>query len=582
MLAAKGAGLQRSIDAPALDTASCLDFLLNLPQKSGTGKKPIYIWFAFDYDVNMMLGDLPLKGERESIEELRRENSTRWNGYKITYIPRKIFKVSKNGRWFHSTDSWGFFQTTFEKALQDWNIEVPEIITRGKQARRDFSEWDIEDVRAYNNAELDLAVELMEALRASVDPLKLPVRSWHGPGALAGAFLSKNKTKSYLKEIPSELYEVATRAYFGGRIDASGYGFVEPVYHYDIVSAYPAAIRDLPDLTQVEWKRCKGRPPKHASLSCIRLRWDIPRESIWAPFPWRSKNGTIRFPPSGEGWYWNKEVEAAARRFPDSFDYLESWYVEGEISKPFHSVIEEAFAYRKQLKAEGNYAHKSVRLILNSLYGKFAQTVGKAQYYSPVWAGLITAYTRATLSGAISDDVVCMMTDSLWSRKPLDLDSSAQLGAWEEGDETKLVLAMAGLYLAETPDGNSFTWQRGFDKNHPVDIPGIVDRWLDRDPAYESSYTINRFVGMGLASVTRHPWRHWINLERAIKPVPLVGTTKRQPLFPLYDFSLKSDDGYQPLQLRSADEDVLSYPYNKLTTDPEIRILRLHDETEAL
>jgi len=529
----------------------------------------------------MILGDLPLKGEEASIEELRATNSTVWRGYKITYIPRKIFKLSKNGRWFHSTDIFSFFQTSFENALGDWGIEVPAIITRGKAARQDFSKWKRGDIIAYNDAELDCMSELGERLRDSIKPLHLPVRSWHGPGALAGSWLSKHKARAYKGELPEEVSDAAVRAYFGGRIDTQGYGFIEPVYHYDIVSAYPSAIRFLPDLSSLTWRYAEGNAPPLAGVSVSQIRWRI-QDTKWGAFPWRNRQGSIRWPLEGIGWYWQKEIEAAIERFgPESVEYLATWYTEGETTYPFKEAIEEAFEYRKELKAQGLSSHIAVKLILNSLYGKFAQTVGKAQYYSPVWAGLITSHTRAELQRAISEEVVCVMTDSVWTRSPLSVQTSNALGAWEEQSEGKLVIAGAGLYEAHKADGEKIVWQRGFDKRRPLDIEEIVTHWLGGNPLYEGIYSINRFVGMGLASVTHYPWRTWIDLERKVQPVPFVGTTKRLPLYPL---SLEDDEpseGFQALDLRPADEWECSYPYSKLTLDPDNLVDKLAEECAA-
>lgn len=529
----------------------------------------------------MILGALPLKGEESSIEELRRLNTTYWQGYKITYIPRKIFKLRKNGRHFHSTDIFSFYQTTFEAALEAWGIETPEIISRGKAARQDFSTWKDEDIIAYNNAELDQISNLAEKLRDATRPLALPIRSWHGPGALAGSWLSKNKVARYKGEIEPELYEVATRAYFGGRIDAVGYGFVDPVYHYDVVSAYPSAIRFLPDLSQVTWVHAEGNDLPTAGVYVARIRWRIP-PTKWGSFPWRNHNGSIRFPLVGEGWYWKAEVESAIARFGrDCFDVKEAWFCLETPTLPFKELIEEAFHYRAELKAQGSPAHKAVKLVLNSLYGKFAQTVGKAQYYSPVWAGLITAHTRAQLQRAITDDVVCVMTDSLWSKQPLPLNTSGDLGAWEEQEEKSLVLAEAGLYEATSPDGSRFLWQRGFDKRTPVDIPGIVTNWLGDDPLYEGAYKVHRFIGMGLASITHYPWREWLELERRIQPVPFTGTSKRLPLYPAA-LETEIQTRFQSLDLRPADEDEVSYPYAKLTMDKGLVVQRLADECEDI
>lgn len=560
-----------------LSTEECLDFLLSLPRGDTHGRKPIYAWFAFDYDVNMILRDVPLKGP-DSIAELREYNSIRWRGYKITYIRRKILRIARGNKRHTSYDLHGFFQTSFENSLTNWGIESSEVITAGKASRKSFDRWSMRRIAEYNDAELDRLTQLAEALRESVAPLELPIQSWHGPAALAAAWLRKQNAKQWYAPTPPEMMDAATRGYYGGRIDVVGYGIVDPVYHYDIISAYPSAIRFLPDLTKLRWRLRHGKPPS-GRIYLARIEWEIPAR-YWCVFPWRDRHGTILWPPKGEGWYWQSEVEAAIEKFgKQHFRFKESWIADGDYEFPFGQLINDTFAYRAKLKAEKNPSHVAVKLILNSLYGKFAQTVGNSPYFSPIWAGLITAYTRAQLGLAITDDVVCVMTDSIWSRKPLNLAIGSQLGEWEEQEESRLWLAEAGLYEAEKPDGNSFVWQRGFDKRNPVDIRGLVSNWIGDDPSYTPIYTVNRFVGMGLASSTHLPWRKWVDIQRKIEPVPFAGTTKRLPHFPL-DSNVSGDKNFVYLSPRARDELCVSYPYSKITLDPNLVLKRLEDECD--
>ena len=563
-----------------LTTEECLDYLLSLPRGSNSGVRPIYVWFAFDYDINMILGDIPLKG-KNSIETLRETNKVDWRGYRITYIRRKIFRVRKGNRLHSSVDTWGFFQSNFENALSDWNIETDPIITEGKAARDSFFTWSLEKLRKYNNAELEALALLAEKLREAAAPLELPVQSWHGPAALAGAWLSKNKVRKWIEDansipIPDDLVDIAARAYFGGRIDVQGYGIVDPVYHYDIISAYPAGIRFLPDLTKIRWRHEKGLPHS-GRLYVSRIRWKIP-ETYWGPFPWRSRNGSIRYPLEGEGWYWNYEIESAIQKYgAENFKIIESWIAEGELDFPFENLIEETFQYRRQLKKQGNQSHRAIRLILNSLYGKFAQGVGNPKYRSLIWAGLITSYTRAELLKPLSDSVVCTMTDSIWSSKPLQLNFGEGLGEWEKGYESSLWLAEAGLYKATGREGTQI-WQRGFDKRNPVDIEGLVTAWLQGNPI-SHSYDVKRFVGYGLALQSESfNWRTWQIFNREIHPVPLVGTTKRIPLFPLAEDFVPTN--FQPLRLRGRDTQEISAPYSKLTQDEALIVERLQEECE--
>ncbi len=132
-----------------LSTQECLEYLVNLPRGSNGGVKPIYVWFAFDYDVNMMLRDIPMRG-KNSIEQLRDTNKIWWQGFKITYIRRKILRIRYGNRVHTSYDVWGFFQSSFEKSLENWGVKSTELIAAGKAARGNFGKWSLKKIREYN------------------------------------------------------------------------------------------------------------------------------------------------------------------------------------------------------------------------------------------------------------------------------------------------------------------------------------------------------------------------------------------------------------------------------------------------
>jgi hypothetical protein len=81
---------------------------------------------------------------------------------------------------------------------------------------------------------------------------------------------------------------------------------------------------------------------------------------------------------------------------------------------------------------------------------------------------------------------------------------------------------------------------------------------------------------MGLASVTSYPWRQWVEIDRKVEPVPLVGTTKRQPFFPDRKGELRK--GFICLFPRDRDTDTISAPYSKITFDEELMRVRLEEE----
>src|SRR5437660_9483876 len=86
----------------------------------------------------------------------------------------------------------------------------------------------------------------------------------------------------------------------------------------------------------------------------------------------------------------------------------EAWeWIPASSTKPF-SFIPDVYAYRQQLIQEGSGAEKALKLAINSLYGKTAQSVGystdrnrgKPPYHNMVVAGMTTSKTRAKLMEA--------------------------------------------------------------------------------------------------------------------------------------------------------------------------------------
>src|SRR5262249_1164716 len=151
-------------------------------------------------------------------------------------------------------DVWGFFQSSFVTALASWgvgSIEQLALIAAGKEGRSEFRDWDKARIEQYNELELILLCLLMDKGRASTLALDLPLRRWDGAGAIASAMYRKELPKDYIKNIdlPPQVERAAYYAYAGGRSECIKQGAYEgPITRLDINSAYPDAMRHIPDL----------------------------------------------------------------------------------------------------------------------------------------------------------------------------------------------------------------------------------------------------------------------------------------------------------------------------------------------
>lgn len=346
-------------------------------------------------------------------------------------------------------DTWGFFQRSFVKALdeyfnKEWNYR--DTIVEMKAQRSTFDREHDNDVMKYNDMELELGVELMDELRDRVYAAGLSIQHWYGPGALATGLMQQWKIKKTLVDLYDTnppVAEASRYAYAGGRFELLKCGHMNtPVYQYDINSAYPWAIAQLPDMSHGTWKH---NAPHCTPWTMYHVRaTPYTDNSEWPYGFWRRlNNGNISYPDNTvEGWFWKPEYDAISQYLGSTQDceILETWSFHPTTNTLPFAHIHELYERRQKLKALGQGSHVAIKLALNSLYGKMAQQVGWETsgtippYHNLAWAGWVTAATRGKLLSAMAlnpDAIIATETDGIFSLQPLPLDVGAGLGQWE-------------------------------------------------------------------------------------------------------------------------------------------------------
>jgi hypothetical protein len=240
---------------------------------------------------------------------------------------------------------------------------------------------------------------------------------------------------------------MAQAAYYGGRFETTAAGPIRStVYQYDINSAYPGILRELPCLIHGSWKRSFARPDNGLWFGEIYFDHDAPRYLYNLPF--RHHNGNINYPKEGNGTYWSTEI-AAAERAGTRIRFKVGWVYESHCSCRWFDFVDSYYAERLRLgKTTKGYV---LKLAGNSVYGKLAQSIGYAPWANPVWAGLITAGCRAKLIDAYSqapDQCYMLATDGIFMGCPLNLPISKELGEWEETiHEDGMFIVQPGVYF---------------------------------------------------------------------------------------------------------------------------------------
>lgn len=520
-----------------IGTGEALSWLCNL---GVAHPHATFIIFGGGYDVNMWLRDLSFEAQKylrvymETDEKTRRDKKMSrpcTPCYKVTdvphqthvvfgieYLPRKEFNCTryavemlenvsntyqfkrdssgKKHRYGGITvyDVFGFFQRPFLKACEEYGlfktIDDRNFIANMKNSRSQFDRLDIDTITKYCIKECELLVELMKLVNSYLrhPEIDLKLQRWDGAGAIAAALMKKYGVKDHIEELPEAVLLAATHAYSGGRIELVQYGHTEGeccVYDYDLNSAYPTTMVNLPSLVGGYW----SRDPAPTTKFCLcHVKWDLGGQRIY-PFFYRCQNGTILYPEKGENWVWLPEYEAYLEHqgeYSGSVTLVECWnfHEKDETVRPF-DFIPRLAAQRlkwkadfKESKGEHGGQHVVIKLGLNSIYGKLAQQIGGSYnettnkmelppYHNIAWAGFVTADTRAKLYRAAMrrpDSVVMFATDGLFTTASQpELTLSPGLGDWEVSTVRSFTACQSGVYWYHN-GGKVDQKTRGFEK----------------------------------------------------------------------------------------------------------------------
>jgi hypothetical protein len=443
----------------------------------------------------------------------------------VEYLPKNYLRVCRMGTdWKPIKDSsrtiyetFGFFQMSFLKALQAFDIGKRhwEQIEANKADRDNFTRMT-QEIRRYNEIECELLAELMEAFRDMCFATDLRPKTWNGSGKLAAAEHARNGTMTGIQvkmRTPSGVLQFASDAYYGGRFEVPYVGDIPgPIYEYDRRSAYPAAMRELPCLKHGRWRYFIGSPGKFIrGLHVARVAFKHPANARLCGLPIRQADGRLFWPREGQGTYWSVELKAA-RKLGARIAYVDGWRYEHRCECQPFDWVEHRFEQRRAIAAENKAKGVPIKLALNSLYGKLAQRIGNPRYGNFVWAGLITAITRAALievACQAPDAITMFATDAVFSRVPLTLPVGEHLGEWEAHEHPRMFIVQPGLYWGP-PKPKSRGVPASFFAEHTPAFEAAWRLWCaitppDAPVPPACSIPVPAFVGLRLAHARGKP-----------------------------------------------------------------------------
>lgn len=373
------------------------------------------------------------------------------------------------------------FTGGLEHSLSEWQPELSSeqlaAIAWGKSVRSDgFQMADLLRMHPYDEiigriefysesecvGHARMCRKLIEAVTDAGHIPVLPSKLF-GSGSIASAALDyygvtprKNTITCDRMARGLEIDQIPTMTYFGGLIETPVLGQLDEVVdEADINSAYPSHMLSMPCMKDGHgrWVSVPGarrREAPRGSLGYVLASWVVETEST-PPFLVRTKTGLVRQPLVGSQiWVTLPEYETAVDRFPDIIAHHVVYFVpECECENPL-AFLSDLYDKRAIIKAEMKGVEKgspewmemncrqlAIKLVINSIYGKFAQRRPQAGRFTNMhYASHITGCTRAQVRRESWDredqggTVVYTHTDSVLSIGGNPVDGGSALGKW--------------------------------------------------------------------------------------------------------------------------------------------------------
>lgn len=465
-----------------------------------------FVGFFLGYDFTQWFKTLPEERARIFLTEegrLRRRRikhpqlgpfPVEYAGWEFDILGMKRFKLrpyDQGKNWMYVCDAGPFFQASLMSVINPKGWDKPvvteeeyAILEAGKK-ERDTAGLDVR-MRAYNRLENIILARLMDRTNAGLVAagIRLKKNQWFGPGQAAQAWLSQigapsGESVRYVvslggtgsdntwdnfgdrdgHRLSTPLLDAARSSYYGGWFEIMAHGHVPgDSWEYDINSAYPYIISRLPCLLHGSWRYAShgGERALFADyrdgITLVRGRVKGSDVRIGAMLHRRNDHSIVR-PWETAGWYWYPELNAAYRAgLIDDIEPWESWHYDPcDCKCPLRGI---AGLYDQRIAVGKNTpAGKAYKLVYNSVYGKFAQSIGEPKYGNSFYASLITSGCRQMILEAIAAHpegtraVLMVATDGVYfrTRHPA-LAISNKLGEWEETSHSNLTLFKPGIY----------------------------------------------------------------------------------------------------------------------------------------
>ena len=440
-----------------------------------------FVVYNLKYDEGAFIQTLPYLNKTE----LWKTGRTEYNSYIYKSIPKKLLSVSRGKNAIHIWDMAGFFMTSLDNAAKEF-LGEGKLDVGNKDFTPERVQLEYTEIARYCIQDAQLTQRLAQTLIKTFESMGIYPTKLYSTAYVSYQYFSSTCTIPTVKrfwDYDRKLLDYAMLSYNGGKFEVTEKG-IDNYWEYDINSAYPYEIANLLDISEAEviYSAQYQRRCSYGFLLCeLRIPANL-HHSI------ALKRGGVNVYPAGS---YTKVITK------QEYDYLIEcgnkphilqgcWLCIPKISYPFQQEVERLYKLKSTLKATGDKTtYHLVKILLNSLYGKFCQLIESGDKYrasgcwNPIYASIITANTRIKMSKMQNQypSIVAVFTDSIISTKPLPISPNTTLGEFSPTINGRGVIVGSGVY--QIGDKVKF---RGFEgKFNLIELIRTADKHIEID-----------------------------------------------------------------------------------------------------
>jgi hypothetical protein len=482
--------------------------------------------FNMRYDVEHIL---KMTNDRAFLEEIYSHGVQRpgieYKGCKIQYIQGKLFKICKNGGCVTFYDIAQFYNgASLEKASNQYLPEQyrKKYGTESVDAQRigeekGYYEKNLTQILRYCKQDALATLELAKIIQDTFTKEGISFRNPISQAKISEVYVTDHDQYPKVPPGLDEAHEWAHQSYHGGLFWTLQRGFFkQPLYSFDINSAYPSVMVTLPHWGNgsFSWINSPGDGDYGWYAAEFNCPW-IPMEEFKAGYtidicyrdmekkilvnPKRIiyPNGTRRQVITKVEYEWMK-----AHHFPCKFITGLEWSQENNKYKSPFEWMERIFYKRQEIKQSDKTGmlQYALKIVLNGLYGKTAQyKKGSGRLTNFFYASYITAVTRLQVAEVALKNlsaVIEIATDSVTLTKDIsaEIPISNALGAWGLDEYTEGLFIGSGMRQEWKLGGKSVTYARGLTDKRDFDLLEFLRKNRDEDKAW---FTRRRPIHLG-------------------------------------------------------------------------------------